>query len=98
MNDNPRRIDPPGCGCGDPYSQPFDTDGDPDQFRGLFTEEMTDATGYHEYGAWMRMAARECPARFSEWIAEEYAAKRLLSRTVLQAKASNLLLGGLLDD
>jgi hypothetical protein len=93
-----RQIDPPECGCNDcysGYSQPFNTYGDGEQFRGLLHGDLRDETGSD---GWMRTALRECPQRLAEFLVDELDAGRLLSRQALQAKVTEHVLPGLFTD
>jgi hypothetical protein len=93
-----RRIDAPECpcnGCYGGYSQPFSRYGDTEQFRGLLHGDLEDETGSE---GWMQLALRECPQRLAEFLVDELAAGRLLSRQALQAKVARQVLPELFAD
>lgn len=92
------QIHPPECICNDCYSgnsQPFRTYGDSEQFRGLLHGDLGDQSGSD---GWMQTALRECPQRLAEFLVDELAAGRLLSRQALQAKVTEHVFPGLFTD
>lgn len=102
MSYRPFSVHSVDCDCSGCYSgrtsSPFDRNGDPAQFHMLLHDGVVDNTSEGDLPDWMAVAAEYCPERFAEWIAGELRARRLLSRSRVEAKAAAAVLGNLFDD
>lgn len=96
---DPKRIDPPTCGCTDcitGYSRPLNKCGDDEQFAALLHGEVENATSVELADLHLVLNARG-RANFGEFLWAELRAGRLVSRPRIESKALSHVLGDLFD-